>query len=84
MRVKAISNARERNVAQREVAAQAEEIERLRGDAARYQWLRDHSVPPHNFYLSVPDEFADVKYSPGEVDAYIDEARTALGGKQDD
>lgn len=50
-------------------------------DAARYRWLRDHSVPPHNFYISVPDEFHGVKYGPDEVDAYIDAARAALGEK---
>jgi hypothetical protein len=43
-------------------------------DAARYRWLRDVSVPPHNFYLSVPDEFKDVRYKPREVDAAIDAA----------
>ena len=43
-------------------------------DAARYRWLRDHSCPPHNFYISVPDEFHEVRYSPTEVDAYIDAA----------
>lgn len=46
-------------------------------DAARYRWLRDVSVPPHNFYLSVPDEFKDVKFSKAEVDAAIDAARAA-------
>lgn len=50
-------------------------------NAARYRWLRDHSVPPHNFYISVPDEFHGVKYGPDEVDAYIDAARAALGEK---
>lgn len=61
------------------------EIERLRealtkaeADVARYQWLRDNSCPPHNFYISVPDEFHGICYSPQEVDAYIDEARAAL------
>lgn len=61
------------------------EIERLRealakaeANAARYQWLRDNSCPPHNFYISVPDEFHGICYSPQEVDAYIDEARAAL------
>ena len=53
---------------------------RLREDAHRYRWLRDHSVPPHNFYISVPDEFSGVKYSPNDVDAYIDAARQALNG----
>ncbi|MEJ1933875.1 hypothetical protein WDZ92_27065 [Nostoc sp. NIES-2111] len=46
-------------------------------DAARYRWLRDISVPPHNFYLSVPAEFDGVRYAPGEVDDYIDKARGA-------
>lgn len=46
-------------------------------DAARYRWLRDVSVPPHNFYLSVPTEFDGVRYAPGDVDAYIDQARAA-------
>jgi hypothetical protein len=41
-------------------------------DGERYRWLRDVSVPPHNFYLSVPDEYASVKYTPAEVDAAID------------
>lgn len=48
-------------------------------DAARYRWLRDHSCPPHNFYISVPDEFHDVRYALADVDAYIDAARQALG-----
>ena len=48
--------------------------EQLENDAARYRWLRDISVPPHNFYISVPDEFAVVRYAPTEVDAYIDAA----------
>ncbi len=43
-------------------------------DARRYQWLRDVSVPPHNFYLSVPVEFADTRYEKHEVDAAIDAA----------
>lgn len=52
--------------------------EEVREDAARYRWLRDHSCLPHNFYISVPDEFQGVRYTPGEVDAYIDQARSAL------
>lgn len=48
-------------------------------DAARYRWLRDKSVPPHNFYISVPDEFQGVRYQPAEVDAYIDAALRAAG-----
>ena len=47
-------------------------------DAARYRWLRDHSCPPHNFYIAVPDEFHGVRYSPADVDAYIDDARKVL------
>jgi len=43
-------------------------------DAKRYRWLRDYSVPPHLFYLSVPDEFKDQKFNQKDVDAYIDEA----------
>lgn len=58
-----------------------EQCQKDASDAARYRWLRDHSVPPHNFYISVPDEFHGVKYGPDEVDAYIDAARAALGEK---
>lgn len=47
-------------------------------NAARYIWLRDHSVSPHKFYISVPDEYADVSFTPEEVDAYIDEARKGI------
>jgi len=53
-----------------------EESDKL--DAARYRWLRDHSVPPHNFYLSVPAEFAFVRYTSEDVDAYIDLVIRAL------
>ncbi|PNU02486.1 hypothetical protein [Novosphingobium guangzhouense] len=49
-------------------------------DAARYRWLRDHSCPPHNFYIGVPDEFSGVRYGPSEVDAYIDDARARQNG----
>lgn len=49
-------------------------------DAARYRWLRDVSVPPHNFYLSVPDEFKDERYTPAQVDAAIDAARARQEG----
>ncbi|WP_312463417.1 hypothetical protein [Comamonas sp.] len=51
--------------------------------AARYEWLRDISVPPHNFYLSVPDEFGGVKYAPAEVDAAIDAAIAAMAAAQE-
>ena len=43
-------------------------------DGERYRWLRDQSVPPHNFYLSVPVEFADTRYTSADVDAAIDSA----------
>jgi hypothetical protein len=56
----------------RELAAPAAVPEGVAKNAARYVWLRDASVPPHNFYLSVPAEFDGVKYQPSEVDAYID------------
>ena len=66
-----------------EALRKAEEREKaLRDDADRYHWLRDHSCPPHNFYISVPDEFAGQRYGPNEVDAYIDAARAALGEPQ--
>ena len=53
---------------------QADRIAELEKDAARYRWLRDRSVPPHNFYISVPVEFEGVRYTPAEVDAGIDTA----------
>jgi len=62
-----------------ELDAVKAENAKLRDDAARYGWLRDHSCPPHNFYVSVPDEFHGVRYSRSDVDAYIDAARQALG-----
>lgn len=55
------------------------EREACEADAARYRWLRDTSVPPHNFYLSVPDEFHGVQYESHEVDSYIDAAIRARG-----
>ncbi len=51
-------------------------------DAARYRWLRNKSVPPHNFYLSVPVEFAGVSYKPHEVDAAIDAAIASSDGRE--
>lgn len=50
-------------------------------DAERYRWLRDFSVPPHNFYLSVPVEFDGVRYTPDEVDSAIDAARAMLAAR---
>ena len=49
-------------------------------DAGRYRWLRDKSVPPHNFDLSVPVEFDGIRYTPQEVDAAID---AAIGAKHE-
>ena len=63
--------------AQQEAQPQAEPAGGDKEDAARYRWLRDVSEPPHNFYISVPDEFHGVRYKPNEVDAYIDAARAA-------
>jgi hypothetical protein len=57
------------------------ECRALRRDAERYRWLRDASVPPHNFYISVPDEFHGVRYQSSEVDAYIDAAIEAERAK---
>ena len=64
----------ERELVQLKPLAQADA-----SDAARYRWLRDVSVPPHNFYLSVPDEFKDERYTSREVDAAIDAAQAAQG-----
>ena len=50
-------------------------------DAERYRWLRDISEPPHNFYLSVPDEFKDEKFTRVQVDAAIDAAIASAKGK---
>lgn len=66
-------------VAATAILAMAEENKRLRADAERYRWLRDHSCPPHNFYIAVPDEFSGVHYNRCDVDTYIDDARRALG-----
>lgn len=71
-------------VAQRDavIAELRAKLTEEQADAARYHWLRDNSVPPHNFYISVPDEFRGVRYSQQEVDAYIDEARAALANSE--
>lgn len=63
-------------VANEVIAEQLEIRKHLEADASRYRWLRDHSCPPHNFYIGVPDEFHGIRYSPSEVDAYIDAAIT--------
>jgi len=60
-----------------QIAERDAQIDALRADALRYRWLRDDSVPPHNFYLSVPVEFDGVPYTRGEVDAAIDAAMAA-------
>jgi len=61
-------------------SSQALTPEQDKEDAERYRWLRDVSVPPHNFYISVPVEFDGVRYTPAEVDAAIDAARALAGG----
>ncbi|WP_122867959.1 hypothetical protein [Pseudomonas viridiflava] len=50
------------------------EIETLREDAARYQWIRDKSEAVHSFYLSVPIWFSSVRFRKEDVDSYIDAA----------
>lgn len=70
-----VSAAYDRELSDAQPAVAVNEQDRL--DAARYRWLRDSSVPPHNFYLSVPVEFDGVKYTPQEVDNYIDAAIAA-------
>lgn len=55
----------------------AEQLEGWLGsvkDADRYRWLRDISVPPHQFYISVPDEFHGNLFKPSDIDTYIDSA----------
>lgn len=47
---------------------------RYEPDAKRYRWLRDKSQAVHNFYISVPIWFKNVKVQADSVDAYIDEA----------
>lgn len=54
---------------------QTEAVKKDQADASRYRWLRDISVPPHNFFLGVPVEFDGVKYLPHQVDDYIDAAK---------
>ena len=48
------------------------EVEALRKDAERYQWLRDKSEAVHQFYLSVPLWFKGVRFRPQDVDNAID------------
>lgn len=64
-----------------EVFAANQRAKTAESDAARYRWLRDTSVPPHNFYLSVPIEFKDERYQPHQVDAEIDAAIRAAKGE---
>lgn len=49
-----------------------DEVEALRKDADRYQWLRDKSDAVHQFYLSVPLWLAGVRFRPQDVDSAID------------
>ncbi|VVN80897.1 hypothetical protein [Pseudomonas fluorescens] len=52
------------------------EIQALRKDSARYQWLRDKSESGHSFYLSVPLWLSGIRFRKEDVDAGID---TAMG-----
>lgn len=47
-------------------------------DAKRYRWLRDHSVPPHTFYVAVPEEEKHTLFKRTDVDEYIDKAIAAM------
>lgn len=62
------------------IRAPVPEVDAL--DAARYRWLRDLSVPPHNFYIAVPIEFKDERYTARQVDAAIDAALGAASSPQ--
>jgi len=66
-------------IAERKLEQERARVAELEKDAARYRWLRDVSVPPHKFYVSVPVEFDGVRFEPNEVDAYID---AAMKGQQ--
>lgn len=48
------------------------EVEALRKDSDRYQWLRDKSESVHQFYLSVPLWFTGVHFRAQDVDKSID------------
>ena len=50
------------------------EVEAVRKDAERYQWLRDSSQSIHQFYLSTPIWLTGVKFSKENVDSTIDAA----------
>ena len=49
-----------------------QEVDGLRKDADRYQWLRDKSEAVHQFYLSVPLWFKGVRFRAQDVDKAID------------
>ena len=57
------------------VLALITEVEALRKDAERYQWLRDKSEALHSFYLSVPIWMTGVKFNKDTVDSTIDTMR---------
>lgn len=66
--------------------AQAREIERLRQDAARYRWLREHSLAAGQGSITVElDDRANGNFSRpiflAELDAAIDAARAAQEDK---
>ena len=60
------------NDARTELEACKAEVEALRKDAERYQWLRDSSESIHQFYLSTPIWFTGVRFSKENVDRTID------------
>ncbi len=54
------------------------DLEACKVDAERYRWLRDFSTDEALFYLSVHETYAEKRFKPAEVDAYID-ALAAIG-----
>ena len=58
-----------------------DEIERLRTDAARYQWLRDQNADPNaNFYVGCEEdgmEVGDITWVGCELDGAVDAAMEA-------
>lgn len=60
------------------LTALAFEVEALRKNSDRYQWLRDKSESVHQFYLSTPIWFTGVKFSKENVDSTIDAAMTSV------
>jgi predicted RNase H-like nuclease (RuvC/YqgF family) len=57
------------------------ELQRVKADARRYQWLRDKSEGIHPFYMSTPIWFTGVAFKKESVDSAIDAAIDAGGGE---